>query len=228
MDATLTEERVCSKCGIPKPLADFEWDDGLLKGHGSRCALCRSRKRNCPDCLELQSRPYNRRSAQRPRCEACRELRRPPGVPKERYRIRRHAIARFHERMRPDIAFYNEALWEMIRLMETAEWTLEPPPWFNSAAKYEGHDSFQRGWLHVAPGAAFTLSAYGDRVMVSTVMTGPEYELPEPVEPQPPWVESIHRTDAANHAAAEANREAMRERAREHASLRKRRALTSE
>lgn len=203
--------KVCTKCHEEKPDAEFVWDDGLLLGFGTRCKECRARKRNCPDCVALWGGKHYSRKSRAPRCESCGGLRRPPGVPAPRFLIRRHAVARFAERMRPDIERYGDALHEMFRLMEDAEHSEEPQHWYREAP-YDGFVTFRRGYLHVADGAMFSLSDYGDGkgVQVSTVLTGPEFVMPDALDPAPGWVAEIHEIRKRQYARRAQYREDVR------------------
>lgn len=188
--------RECTKCHETKDDAEFVWDDGLLLGMGTRCKACRERRKNCPDCLRLRAaagQVYKRRSTKRLlRCDRCTAERLPPGVPLARYPVRRHAVARFAERMRPDLARYNDALFAMFRLMVDAELSDEPQGWYHEVP-YAGFESFRRGYLHVTDGAMFSLSDYGSKgVQVATVLTSQHYVTPEPLDPPAPWVQFIH------------------------------------
>lgn len=116
-----------------------------------------------------------------------------PGVPRilPRYPVRAHAVARFHERVRPDLERYQETLDEMVRLMADAPLTLEPPSWYAPAVSPS--DPFKRGFLHAADGVVFTLADYrGKGVRVSTVLTRDGLEIPEALSPVPRWVVAIH------------------------------------
>lgn len=187
-----TTERTCSKCGDPKPIEEFAWDDGIRQGYGARCAECRSmrRGRGCPDCRALWRAlgrtNWNRRSKP-PRCEPCRAAARLPGLPFERYRIRGHALARFQRRVRPDLAYRGPAIHAMLHLMADAEVTSDPPAWYAPVKAPADTQRYSRGYMEVLPGVAFCVALYGDRPKVSTVLVADWYEPPEAVE-TPLWV----------------------------------------
>lgn len=150
--------RECSKCHEEKPDAEFVWDDGRLLGFAKRCKLCRA--------------------------TSVRVL--PPWHIHPRYRIQRHAIARFHERVRPDLAGYTATVQEMIRMMADAELTDEPPAWYGVRQGQHG-----RGYLLVAPGVIFCLADYRGRgVRVSTVLVEEGYPTPPAVD-APRWITAI-------------------------------------
>lgn len=193
--------RVCSKCGEEKADALFVWFDGILYGEAKRCLTCRS-----------------------PAAKA-RARRLPPDVPDPRFMIRRHAVARFHERVRPDLRGYLACLFEMIRLMEHAPFQTEPPDWYK-VGTYEGYYSFQRGYLMVSPDIAFPLSAYGgewssrrvpveqrkpETTMVGTVLTRVPLVPASGPEDWPAWVAQINRGVELRRAQSEAYRQAKRE-----------------
>lgn len=194
---------VCKKCGEPKPDGEFL----TKKGEPSkRCNDCRA---PCPDCAALAKMKLGpggkRRKVQR--CQRCRDASRPPGWPEERFPIKRHAVARYHERVRPDIGAYVECLRLLLVAMEVAEWSQEPPGWYAPMA-YAGHKPFQRGYLMLHPGVIAPLSSYGSSgVRVSTVLTVPGLVVLERRGDAPAWVEKIHdesrRRDVANTAKRE-------------------------
>lgn len=186
--------RVCSKCGLPKPLQEFVWDDGIRQGVGLRCAECRSMRggKGCPECRALWralGRSKWGRSSKPPRCEPCRAAARLPGLPFERFRIRGHALARFQRRVRPDLVIRSHVLHEMLRLMEHAPHQQGPPPWYASERPDAGTSRFGEGYLLVDPEFVFCLARYGNRevVKVSTVLVADSY-VPPPAEPVPTWV----------------------------------------
>lgn len=99
---------------------------------------------------------------------------RKPGLPPTRFRVRGHALARFRERVRPDLTFAG-AWEEMVRLMVEAPLSAEPPSWCESQPQ-----AHNRGYLLVAPGVCFVLSNYqrpntevprGGATQVATVLT---------------------------------------------------------
>lgn len=204
--------RECSKCHEMKDDAEFVWDDGLLLGMGTRCKTCRERRRNCPDCLRIRAaagQVFSRKKHPL-RCPRCQAERLPPGVPVARFPVRRHAVARFHERMRPDLARYNDALHAMFALMEDAELSATPQYWYREVP-YDGYESFRRGYLHVADGAMFSLSDYGEKgTQVATVLTGPGFLMPDPLVPAPEWVEGIHAAQMRRYARRGQYREKVR------------------
>lgn len=198
---------MCGKCGVPKPMQEFAWDDGVLQGFGTRCAECRSMRggRGCPDCRALWRalgrRKWGRKSKP-PRCESCRAAARMPGLPMERYRIRGHAMARFQRRVRPDLVGRTDVLHAMIRLMEHAPLQTGPPPWYATERPDAGTSRFGEGYLLVDPQFVFCLARYGDRevVKVSTVLVADAY-VPPPAEPVPLWVTTAEE-QYAMHAGA--------------------------
>lgn len=176
----------CSKCGEPKPDGEF------LTKLGARSRRCNACRGPCPDCERL--RQGKSRKKVTVRCERCREAARPPGWPKERFPIKRHAIARFHDRVRPDLSSYRECVYEMLVMMETAPWSDDPPSWY-PARRYEGTLPFRRGYLTPVEGVLFALSAYGVKgVQVATVMVSDDFVPPE-AGPRPQWVEDIYAAD---------------------------------
>lgn len=178
---------ICRKCERDLPDDQFTWDDGILSGTTTRCAECRSKRRGCPDCVALWNGRHYSRSARPPRCEACRDEARLPGLPLERFRIKSHALVRYQQRVRPDLTHRSDVLHEMLRLMEPAPLSEEAPPWYTSADPNSETARFGRGYLLVAAGVVFCLSAYAGRTKVATVLTADWYEAP-PAAPEPIWV----------------------------------------
>lgn len=202
---------VCTKCKEEKPDAEFVWDDGIRLGVTGRCKTCRAGARACPDCLRLRAeRGRVKRGKKLILCDRHQQERLPPGVPLPRFPVRRHAVARFGERMRPDILIYREALHVMLVMMEDAEHSDAPQDWYQEAS-YDGWRSFKRGYLHVADGAMFSLSTYGGKgIQVATVLTSPDY-VPAPAPPDPaPYIALIHETQARRYQRSEEYRERIR------------------
>lgn len=191
--------KVCSKCGEEKPDAEFVWDDGILLGEGKRCRECRAdRARHCPDCRGQH------------RCVAHRGTQWPGPVHEYvamRYPVKAHALARFWERVRPDIEKYAVTRVEMARMMEDAPLSMVPQEWYDEKNPPGDEAPFKRGYLHVADGVMFALADYrGNGVMVSTVLTRDGLETPEAV-PMPKWVASIHDGTAKRIVANQRRRE---------------------
>lgn len=136
--------RRCSKCRRLRLRRAFRWRDrNGNTGYGRRCDRCRrSSRRHGPLWL---------------------------GEP--RYRIRRHAVERYRERVRPELGFA-AARTEMLERMAAAPlvgWD-ERPRWVQGSY----HPRF-RGFLLISEDVVFCLRNYGtreeERVMVSTVLS---------------------------------------------------------
>lgn len=116
-----------------------------------------------------------------------------PGLPRERFHIKGHALVRYQQRVRPDLERRCEVLHEMIRVMELAPLVHHRPAWYGPVKEGgTGVAFFGRGYLMISEDVVFCLADYGGRgVMVSTVITSDVF-VPPPAIETPRWVEVAH------------------------------------
>jgi hypothetical protein len=139
--------RICKLCRHKRPFAEFVWHDKRSdrKGVSRRCAACRSRGRQ-PD----------------------------PNLPKLRYRMTRHAVDRYLERVRPEWLLLGNghghkfARREMQERMAYAPWEREWPAW---VVGWEQHGSEEVGFLRVDEDTIFLLAVRHGDTRVVTVLT---------------------------------------------------------
>ena len=145
--------------------------------------------RRCRKCKRLRRRALfrfddgNGNTGLTGRCTPCRRSSHRHGplwIGEPRYRIQRHAVHRYIERVRPDLHFGTARL-EMIALMKEAELSDTYPQWANATIHHR-----YRGCLIVRDDLVFCLRGYNtwrpghEWVKVSTVLT----PGCEPVAPQ--------------------------------------------
>jgi hypothetical protein len=120
--------RRCSRCQHLRPWWFFRWRDRTGRtGFALRCGKCR------------RQRGYQRH----------------PDLPQPRYWIREHAIARYRERVRPELT-RSRARDEMIRLMVDATLVSEPPAWIQEPRRKR----VAAGYLVVRHDLVFCLRYY--------------------------------------------------------------------
>lgn len=143
---------ICKLCRRHRPYEEFVWRDSAGQlGVTQRCVACRNRGK-----------------------------RDKPGEPKLRYPITKHAVERYIERVRPDLAALRKgrahqiARLEMRRLMAYAPWEREWPEWAGDRAP---HRDESVGFLLIDEHTLFLLSSdpNGSRVVV-TVLTNDQDE----------------------------------------------------
>jgi len=138
-----------------------------------RCKICQEEK----DPALFQWRDQQGNTGVSKRCSSCRQRgwRRDPTLPAERYRIRRHAVERYRQRVQPELS-YVQARDKMIRLMEKTELSLSSP-WWHAGAQARPDEGLLAGYLLVADDVLFVIGRYpGDRQRgvaprVKTVLT---------------------------------------------------------
>lgn len=131
------------------------------------------------------------------------------GVPERPYPIRDHAILRFWERWRPDLASQEDVVAEMQRLAAGAKLTRTGPSWHHSPHElgYQAN-RFLRGYLRVSPSLVFALAFYvGQGVQISTVLVRSDKERRQ-TGLTPEWVVEMRRERVSQVVSATARRAA--------------------